>query len=111
MTDILWALYSLDKKIRKIIFPTVPEFILSTCLGLLHDKNTNLELSFETQFSKKNAFVQINQDFIVYVKKKTSCLSLSINIFSHLTYKIKDKINSQIAFPQRLKKYSRTYAV
>ena len=53
MTDILWALYSLDKKIRTIIFPTVPEFILSTFLGLLHDKNTQSWIEFWNSIFKK----------------------------------------------------------
>ena len=52
--------------------------------------------------------MQINQGFIVYMLY----VSLSIYIFSRLNYKIKEKINSQIAFSQRLKKSSLTlYAV
>ena len=41
--------------------------------------------------------------YCLYLKKKTSCVSLSIYIFSHLTYKMKDKINSQVSFPYRSK--------
>ena len=43
--------------------------------------------------------------YCLYVQKKTSCGLLSIYIFSHLTYTVKDEINSQVAFPQRLTKH------
>ena len=62
----------------------------------------NLELSSETQSSKrKKDCTNKSRFYCLYIKKKTSCVSLSIYIFSHLTYKMKDEINSQIAFPSR----------
>ena len=68
--------------------------------SVTRQKILNLELSFGIQSLKKNS-VQINQ-------KKTSCVLLPIYIFSRLTYTMKYKINSQVAFLQRLKKYSLT---
>lgn len=48
----------------------------------------------------------MNQDFIVYMLKR------KLVVIPRLTYKIKDEMNSQIAFPKRLKRYSLTlYAV
>ena len=58
-------------------------------------KILNLELSFETHSSNKNFCVQVNQEFIVYGKKETNCVSLSIYIFSRMKYKMKDEMNSQ----------------
>ena len=76
-------------------------------------KYSILELSFEIQSSKKK-FVCANKSrfYCLYIKKKTRCVSLSIYIFSYLTCKMKNEINNQIIFPQRLKMYSLTlYAV
>ena len=50
--------------------------------------------------------MQINQDVIVYLLKRKPAVSLSIYIFSRLTYKMKDEIDNQIAFPQSLEGYS-----
>ena len=83
------------------------EFILSTFLGPLHNKNTQSWIEFwNSIFQKKNVFCANKSRYCLNDKKKTSCVSLSIYIFSHLTYTMKDEINKQIAFPQRLKKYS-----
>ena len=59
---------------------TIAGFILSTFLGLVHSKNTQFWIEFETQSSEKSFFVHINQDFIVYLLKEIvfHCL----NIFS-----------------------------
>ena len=76
-------------------------------------KYSILNWVLKLNLQKKN-FVCANKSrfYCLYIKKKTRCVSLSIYIFSLLIYKMKDEINSQIAFPQRLKMYSLTlYAV
>ena len=44
-------------------------------------KILNPESSFETQSSKKNFFVQLNQDFIVYLLKTKLAVSQCLFIF------------------------------
>ena len=52
--------------------------------------------------------MQVNQDFVVYLLKRKLGVSLS-KIFSQFNiYKMKDEMNSQIPFLQRLKEYSLT---
>ena len=69
--------------------------ILSTFLGSLNGKILNLELSFELNLpTKKKVCINKSRYYCLYVKKKTSCVSLSIYIFHRLTYKMKDEINN-----------------
>ena len=53
----------------------------------------------------KKVFVCANKSkrYCLYVKKKTSCVSLSIYIFSRLRYKMKDEIKSQNSLPTEVK--------
>ena len=68
-------------------------------------------LEFNLQ-KKKKKIANKSRFYCLYVKKKTSCVSLFIYILSRLTYKMKDEINRQIVFPQRFKTCSLTlYAV
>ena len=90
-------------------------FILSTFLGPLYGKNTQPWTEFWNSIfkKKKKKKKKANKSRLYYLSvKKTSCVSLSTYIFPCLAYKMKDEINSQIAFPQMLKKYSLTlYAI
>ena len=55
-------------------------------------KILNIEFNFETQSSKKKKKkekIANKSRFYLYVKKKTSCVLLSIYIFSHLTHTTK----------------------
>ena len=63
---------------------------------------------FKLNLHKKLFFMQVNQDFVVYLLKRKLGVSLS-KIFSQFNiYKMKDEMNSQIPFLQRLKEYSLT---
>ena len=55
-------------------------------------------------------FISANKSrfYCLYVKKKTYCGLFSVYISSRLTYLMKDEIDSQVVFPQQLKKYSLT---
>ena len=63
---------------------------------------------FKLNLHKKLFFMQVNQDFVVYLLKRKLGVSLS-KIFSQFNInKMKDEMNSQIPFLQRLKEYSLT---
>ena len=73
-------------------------FLMSTSQRKYSILNWVLKLNLQ----KKNMCANISRFYCLYITKKTKCVSLSIYIFSRLIYKMKDEINSQIAFWQRL---------
>ena len=81
-------------------YTLLPRFILSTFLGLFHSKNTQSWIEFWSFFSKKKFFVQINQDFTVYMLKRKLAVFYCVYIFSCLTCMMKDEINSHVAFTE-----------
>ena len=89
-------------------------YSLSIFLGPLHCRNTQSWIEFwnstfqKKKKKKKKICANKSRFYCFYVKKKAICGLLSIYIFSRLTYTVKDEINSQVAFPQKLKKYSLT---